>query len=234
MLLSKKLGVMLYFSQILGTLLVGMTFSLRAPRPLRQRIPPHKNEGAAGFVHAVNDASTAMLTMCGWTILLSGLLSLLFATHLTSWLAERLPVGENFIQAALAGVLEVTSGCLYAARLGGKTALLLICIITSFGGLSVIFQVMACLGEDIRFGAFLFGRVLHAIFSSVIFMAAVNLWGNDVIPVMLPGGVLIPETAERPWLAWGCILVMCTMLLVGYRPEGMQKSADRGARPKLQ
>lgn len=160
--LSKTAGAILFATQTAATLLVGGLVSLRVPRPKSGAAQPPVASGSVALVLAVQGATSAMLAMCAFAILFSGLLSLLTASGAVASLAAALPVGEPVAAALLSGLLEVTSGCIAAAKVGGTLSFALASAAVSFGGLSVLFQIFSCFSAGaVSFRALVLSRVAH-------------------------------------------------------------------------
>ncbi|MDR2909325.1 MAG: hypothetical protein LBU86_05535 [Oscillospiraceae bacterium] len=220
MLGSRRLGAALYLTQAAATFLTGAVFSLRAPRIRDKSYALKKSEGVSGLVEAVRDASGAMLNMCAWAVLFSGIISLAAASGLKGAIVALIPIRPEYSGALLAGLLEVTGGSLLACASGGRGALALVAIICSFGGLSIIFQVVSSFDERISFGPFILSRFFHAGISAGLFLWAASFFEEAALPAMAGGGAPIALTVNRPWFAWACLLMMLTMLIFGGRREG--------------
>lgn len=132
---------------------------------VRGRAPERSRDA---FVNAVRSAASGILSICAFVVAFSAVTALLRAVGLTGALAGALgklfpALGEPFFTAALAGLLEVTGGCIAAASLGGRAGILLCAFLVSFSSLSIIFQVRSCFfdGCGVRFGRFYRSRLLH-------------------------------------------------------------------------
>lgn len=210
MLFSKTAGVILFATQTLATLIIGAAVSFNA------KIPEIKREksstgGVAAFVEAVSGASSAMITMCAFAILFSGVLALVESTGITSWLASVLPVKETLIKAVSSGFFEVTAGCLSASALGGRDAFTAISAIVSFGGLSVLFQIMSCFrGYQVRFKPLILARISHMVLSTAM---ALPLYGVfcETSAAFAPSPPPM-HLDENTALIGMCLLCMCAIL----------------------
>jgi hypothetical protein len=99
LMLDRTAGVILFASQTLATLLIGAAASLGSPLPSADR--GNKPAGRAGeaFIGAVSGASSAMIVICAFAALFSGLLALLDSTGLPLLLAARLRVSPRLLSA---------------------------------------------------------------------------------------------------------------------------------------
>ncbi|WRS26420.1 hypothetical protein U6B65_08680 [Oscillospiraceae bacterium MB08-C2-2] len=213
MLMNPAAGVVLFVTQSLATLLIGAVVSLgsrseEAFAPQGRLMTP-----ALGFVTAVMNAAQGMFAMCSFAVLFSGVLALLQAVGAAGWLAEIFPVTKEMAGALLAGLLEVTSGCVAASALGGDAGFLLISIFTSICGLSVIFQVISCFpAGTIRFGPFLLSRLFHSIVAAVMAFPLYKAFFR-VLPASLNRIPPIMSTGSKTLLLALCLTAMCTILI---------------------
>lgn len=167
---STTLGVILFAAHIVSALLIGV-FS--APRGSRRRrysspIPRERPSASTAFVGAVTDAGTTLLSMCGFILLFSGILSLLDT--------DNQPIGM-----LLSCFLEVSGGCVFAAA-SGALAPFLLGLTVGFGGLSVHCQVAAALaGTDVITPSFWLSRALHGLLNALLTLVLLRM-----IPITLP------------------------------------------------
>lgn len=227
MLGSRRAGVLLLTAQTAATLIVGAVTALRAPRPPKTRATAKSAGAMAAFVAAVGDASSSMLGMCAFAVLFAGLLSLLSAAGLPLWLARALRMPLPVAEAGLAGLLEVTGGCMAAAELGGEATVILLSLCCSFGGLSVIFQIISCFDRlRIRFRPFLLSRGMHCILAGAISLFLFRRESQNV-DAMLSTATPILKSDSRTWLITICLLGMCTIVLAGFGNPKNRKEVDR-------
>lgn len=212
MLANRTAGIILFATQTAATLVIGAAVSLRA-KPPKAETATVEMRGASAFVAAVSSASSAMLAMCSFAVLFSGILSLVTSSGLTYKIARLLSVKEIAVSAAAAGFLEVTSGCVRAAAIGGDAAFAMISAIVSFGGLSVLFQIMSCFRENpIRFKPLILARLSHMILSTVMAMPLYRAF-CETQPVFLaserPAAI---HTDVRMVFVSFCLLCMCAII----------------------
>lgn len=107
------------------------------------------------LVGSITSCSNAMLSICAFVSLFSGL---------TACIEAVIP-NENICR-AVTMLCEVTNGCLSCA---GKVPLELLCAECAFGGLCIHLQIFALTGEASPCKKlFFFFRALHAVFSAII------------------------------------------------------------------
>lgn len=160
--LNRTVGVILFATQTAATLLIGWIVSLRVPMPTGKAAPPAGQSAGPAVVAAVSGAIGAMLAMCAFAVLFSGLLALLGTSGASAWLAAVLRVDQAVVAAVMSGFLEVTAGCIAASGIGGTAGFALVSAMVSFGGLSVLFQIVSCFdGQPVRFRPLLLARCAH-------------------------------------------------------------------------
>jgi sporulation integral membrane protein YlbJ len=213
MLMIRRVGVVLFIGQTLATLVIGAVVSWGQPLPKRRKEALTGSSGA--FVPAVVDASSAMITMCAFAVLFSGLLSLLRGRGLSDALADVLHLDPAMVNVFFTGLFEVTGGSIAAAALGGERAVIALSFCCSWGGLSVIFQVISCFQhKKPQFWPFVFSRIVHGFVSAGIarilyrkFCADLPVWTTTTPPVL----ELDPPKAAAAF----CLLAMCSILVLG-------------------
>jgi len=214
MLMDRRAGVILLGSQILATLLVGAVVSLRAKEPPGMKPRAAKTGGTAAFVSAVSGASSSMLVMCAFAVLFSAGLSLLRSSGVVEALAEALSLREAVVSAVLGGLLEVTSGCLNAVKVGGLPGFGLLCAAVSFGGLSVICQVMSCFeGQEMGFRGYLLSRGAHAAIAAAVAVPLYSAFCGErsVLAAAYPP---VMHSDGKTWIISVCLMAMCSILVM--------------------
>lgn len=211
MLSSKTAGVILFFSQTAATILIGMFVSMRAKiLPVKTDSAPMKADAA--FVAAISTASSSIIAMCSFAVLFSGILSFVSASGLMERMSELLGIEPVLTKAVVSGILEVTSGCANAAQLGGETAFILISAAASFGGLSVLFQIMSCFREQaISFRPLIFSRIAHVFLSNLLALPVYKR-AIETHEVFAASGRPIMYTGTHSLLMSVCLLCMCAIV----------------------
>ncbi|MCL2579396.1 MAG: hypothetical protein FWE32_05130 [Oscillospiraceae bacterium] len=213
MLADRRAGVALFIAQIIASLAVGLIFSRGVAVPRERREPAKLAAGENAFVTAVTGASSAMLNMCAFAVLFSGLLYMVGGSGIYQWLVAAAGIDPALAITLLAGLFEVTSGSVLAAELGGMRGVFLLGVFASWGGLSVIFQVAAILGERMPWRAFLFGRAIHAGLAGLLSLAFYSaLPAREVAVIALPAVRPVLSAGGSNWLTALCLLAMCAML----------------------
>ena len=167
---SSAFGILLYSAQVLAALFIGLCSRRKTsdvPLP-----PPRRVSGISALVDAVTLSCQSALSMCGFLVLFSALLSIF----------DTLPLARNDTLTLLLSCLcEVACGCVNAAKAGGFAPLLL-SFAMGFGGLSVHCQLSAVLRKtgvlNTRFFVF---RFLHGALAALLTSILLRLF-----PVTLP------------------------------------------------
>ncbi len=201
---SSSLGLMLYLSQVITTLILAFIF-----RPKHKNFcqkPTHAFSTSEAFVLAVSNASSSLITICGFIVFFSVITALL--THYTSIFS----ISRN-IAIMLSGFLEVTTGC-YLASQTGTGSILLIAFFLSFGGIAVAFQnIFICSNSKIKVKGYIFTRFLAGVLTSLIMHILLTLF-----PIALEvGNFLAPRAVYSSNSSFGIIsLISMTLFLLTY------------------
>ncbi len=228
MLGDSRRGWLLLVAHLLGAVLIGVAEARLVPRPSEKTaLPTDALPPAAAFTAAVNGACASLLSMCGFVVLFSVILSLLDGSGATAAFDRliHLPVtltgGE--VSAAtpslLPGLLEVSCGCLEVAGSPAPSVFLL-GFLLGFGGLSVQCQVRAVLQAyphvlDRFFGFRVLHGLLGGVLSTLLFRVVplpVNVFGS--------GDARLRLFTVSPTVSV-CMLAMCVaFLLAGEKKVG--------------
>lgn len=131
--LSKETAVMIFFLQILSTLLLGMLWPGHSGAELRSNSHP------VSLTTAVRQAMNSMATVCSWVILAA-----LLTGFLRRWMFPLLPAELHVL---LTGLLEITGGTVALPTLPHSQQLFLGTAIICFSGVSVLLQIRAVASE---------------------------------------------------------------------------------------
>lgn len=150
-------GIIIYASTLLSALSIGSCVGLLnknyTPASILQE---RKVDSKHIFINSVASGNSAMLSVCGWVLLFSGI---------SSVLEKAIP--NEYATLALSSITEVTNGCRIATA--HSFPLSAICAILSFGGLAVIFQIGPYLEKcNISFKEFLCWRIVNSALSAFI------------------------------------------------------------------
>lgn len=179
---------------------------------------------------SVTTSVQTLLMIGGFIILFSVFTSLLQETDITVILqtilapiftAFKLPVA--LIPAMFTGIFEITLGSDMISELKDASIglqLIAVSFVLGFNGFSIHAQVASILSNtDIRYKAYLYGRLMHAVFSSVICWLAFKLYINNsaLSGSNLPASLSLADSKQPlQWLHYmyniGPIFTICSIL----------------------
>ncbi len=195
-------GWVLYAANVLSALLIGMVFADHRHRAPTPHNITRSDPVPVAFVEAVTAACETTITMCGFILLFSALLSLINAMGLSSlWLSC---------------VLEVSNGC--AAAASHPLAPLFLGFALGFGGLSVQCQIAAAVhGCGVLARSFWLFRVAHGILGGCL-----SLWFYRLLPfsvaVFGSGAVPIIRASYDSVTLSVFLLILCGIWLLSIPP----------------
>ncbi|MBQ8670882.1 MAG: hypothetical protein IJ508_06555 [Oscillospiraceae bacterium] len=216
---STKAGTILYGCHLFTALLLGGWYARRSKTPQTMETKSSSPlPFSAALVESTSAAVEGMLSICGFVLLFSVLLSFLQgcgATQLFGQVVAFLSCGKISAEAAaaaLCGLLEITCGAFACQTLSWQGICVLLPFLASFGSLSVLCQVSACLnGREVSTAALLRGRLIHGFLSAL--MAAPLLWQlqPSVEALARPAQ---PLGGSAPVLSTLALLGMCSLFLL--------------------
>ncbi len=214
MFFNQRLGIILFATQTTATLVIGAVASLGAGSSGAITGKPISMPVRAAFVTAVTNAASAMITICSFAILFSGILALVRELGVVEGLASVLPLSREIINAILSGLFEVTAGCLASAQIGGDAAILMVSACVSFCSLSILFQIMSCFKDNsLKFGRFILLRVAHGFLSGAMALPLYKLLCKDQV-VWIPQNPPLMHADNRTLVISICLLAMCSILVL--------------------
>ena len=190
---SRPAGVMLYAAQTAVSLGMGIWLG-RGHRRLETK--QSRPTADARFVHQViGDTCGALLVLCGYVMLAAMVMAVAQAAGVFRGSGVAL-------SAAVAAVLEVSSGCVALAGL--PLAPLWLSLALSWGGLSVQGQIACALPQErVLTLRFYTARVCHGLLSAAV------AWGLfTLFPVQLETGVGTPQALPYSVSVQGAVMLM--------------------------
>ena len=182
---NKKIGYILLISHILSSLLVGYCFKFWKKNNLEinfkemlfntQNSPIKIQELGEILGNSIKQATSTLLSICGFIVLFSIILSTLQTSGLINIFTNILHafgLSKEVSIALITGIIELTNG----VNLSSQTfnvfphlSILLTSFLLGFGGLSVLLQVYSIIyKENISIKPYLLGKILHGLFSIII------------------------------------------------------------------
>lgn len=154
MLGSQGAGRIILVSMCLAAVITGMLTRKKGENKEPAKIPEYKSFSEI-FVESVASASRGIITVCAYTALFSGVISVI----------SQFGLSENTV-AAIACLLEVTSGCV---EIAGKVPIPVVAAVCAFGGLCVHMQIFTVAGGlKPKLSEFYLYRIIHSLLSGGI------------------------------------------------------------------
>ncbi len=220
MLGDRNAGIALLAGQLFAGVAVGMVAARGAKLPGLGAGTAKPLRGTEAFVSAVSSSSSAMLGMCAYATLFSGLLPLVAKSGLIPAAAAVFEVREELLRAAAGGMFEVATGCAAAAGLGGEAGFILASVCLSFGGLSVWLQIMSYFREGkINFIKPMLMRFLHMPAALCVSLPLYRRF-CEAQTVFAPADPPAVKTDARGMLITCCLLSMCVILTMDHCKTG--------------
>lgn len=209
MLGSKAAGVLLFCAITAASVINGVIFSRILVKDVPRRAAD-ETQGvnlASGFVTSVSDSVTAMITIAGYAVFFSSVISILNGLNLGA------PVHRG-----LGAVLEVTTG----AALLKDAPLPLLAGAIGFGGVSVHCQVLSALRDvPVRLGVFYLGRLTHAALATGITWVLLRTLPISVPTIVSTGNLGSVSEFSLPLTL--AMMLMSVTLIASVRGNGKQR-----------
>ncbi len=198
-------GFLLLCCQWISAILIGLWLGfLNRGRVLVEERKRKKSSlpFSAALVQGVQSGIQGMLSVIGYVLLFSAIIELFFTFF----------GRENPLILLIAGLLEVTTGCIHTAA-GGD--LVLIGFFVSFSGLSVFFQAISFFKEkDFSFFPFFLSRVVHGMITAILVRIGILLFPQTACTVFSNfSHPLIPAFSQTPTIAV-LLIVLCAVFLL--------------------
>lgn len=212
---SAKIGAVIFFCHLFTAWLIGALFRGRNI-PKTPLVKINRPKISESFVKSVLDSTAAMVSISGFVITFSTILSLLDAAGITeAFAALTKPIISNTdtSRALLYIFLDVVTGTRSALQCPPATALLLCSAAVSFGGLSIIAQTAACLsGHKLNFFDVFFFRLLHSVLTAAATYIIISIFDTTVTTAYLFG--TNPEQTPTGSASTILFLVCCAFFVV--------------------
>lgn len=204
MLGSKKIGLIIYLSLIVSSLIVGILTRFIVDDEdsyFTEKFPESSHRFSDSFVKSVSGGSSSMLSVCAWVISFSCI----------NRLIEITPLSNSFKFFSYC-ILEVTNGCLVSS---GNLPIPIIAGIIGFGGFCTHFQIMSAINTlKLKYKYFFASRIFCGALAVIICNFALKLFpvSYDVFSLgTLPQKV---STGESAAVSIG-MLTLCGIFLIG-------------------
>ena len=220
-------GILLYISHLTASFLIGCFERKRGQvfeSPARP-VPARQESLQKSFVDAVSGGMGALLSMCGFVVLFSSLLSLAEAAGIISVLAKtftHIGVNPGLFTALFAAFWEVSGGCVeVAGHISGWGLPLLLGMAMGWGGLSVSCQIGGLFSEEhLLDRGYWRARLWHALLGGALSLLLFRLVRVPTVGTAAPvwATLSVPPTFEPvsiSVLSSVTLLLMCGALLFG-------------------
>ena len=164
---NKTLGLLLYISVILSSVIVGFAGRWLLPRYKSSNVAvtlyiPQKNI-TSRITEAIRSSATSMLTVCAFVLFFSALVGCIGA------LLDRFAFPEE-MRAIIFGFFELSSGAKAASGVADPLAAVVLCaLFLGWSGLSVHLQIMSvCSGRGISFKPYFIAKSAQGMISAAI------------------------------------------------------------------
>lgn len=170
---SKKIGIFLYFSLLVSSLLAGVLSNILSRKRKQSEavfIPQSKRADdvspVAALTLSVSGAAHAVIEVCGFILFFNTLVGTLSDIFAASHLSP-------LLRASVFCIFELTSGISAASALPLSLSLPLCAFASAWSGISVHFQIMSIAsGRDVSFARYILSKLL----SGALCAITVYLW----------------------------------------------------------
>lgn len=172
-----KIGAILYFSQIVASIIVGIAFGHLWKDNLSNNslnnIKFERKSIVNSLVVSVKSAAINMAYICGFVCFFSVVIGLIngymIFDNISVFLSSFLPVSSIYIKQFFIGFVELANGINASTTIPSAMQLFIIAIILGWSGLSVHFQVFAILSNSkLNKKAYIIGKTAQGLLSAFI------------------------------------------------------------------
>ncbi len=174
---SVKIGALLYFSQIVASIIVGIAFGHLWKDNLNNNsysnIIFKRKSIVNSLVISVKSSAINMAYICGFVCFFSVIIGLvngyMIFDNISVFLSNFLPISRVYIKQLLVGFLELANGVNASTTIPSAIQLFILAIVIGWSGLSVHFQVFAILSNScLNKRAYIIGKTLQGFLSAFI------------------------------------------------------------------
>jgi sporulation integral membrane protein YlbJ len=196
---DKKVGIILYISLILSSLMMGVAsrFIDNQDYAVKKKT---KNLDLSVFGQSVMQSTESILSLCAWVIIFSGMVAII------SWL----PIGENKLL-WLMMITEVTGGCKSAVGIFPHS---IQALVLGWAGLSVHCQLYPFIKSlNIKYSYFAFSRLIHAGLSATVADVLFRIFPIEE-QVFSTGTAVMPEVFSVSVPAGVAMLFLASFMII--------------------
>lgn len=211
---GSRTGFLLFAACAASPLLIGAFISRRAA------VPPHTEKSAVqsgSFTNSVREGVSAMVSMCAFVIVFSGMISILEGSGLISALSTVLSailgITTDEASAAVKFLLEVTSGVQSCGLY--RLSPVLAALGLGFSGVCIhtqLFSFFKGSKAPLSYGAYLFTRIMNSLLCAAVFVLLSFLFPTSE-PVSTATAPLISVRRCDPTLSAALLLLSAYFLI---------------------
>ena len=205
---NQSVGVILYFSNILSSLILCIILSIKEQKEKRQSSYRQSSTESVSeiFVRSVSDASSSIIGICSFVILFSTLIQIL------------LSISQNELTDRISALMEISNGTVLFSK-----NIVYLSFLTSFSGLCVHMQILTvCKNFKVRYLTFLISRIISGLLSMSITTLFLKIFRISVPVISLNrnlfdnlSGVSLPLSAA--------LIFMSVTLLISLKQNNVEK-----------
>ncbi len=222
-------GLVVYLSQILAAIAVGIISGLKKDMPeLPAALSGRRVSLSNELVSAVSSTVQSMSLVCAFVIIFTGVSQLLKDSGVLSAVTSLLEhvMTKEAANSLIIGILEVTSGC---NELQSCRSLLLFAFIAGFGGLCVHIQVKAILNRaGVKMGLFYLYRPVYIALSLFFSMVLIRFFGGTA-SVMAAQDIPVPKIYSVSPLGSILLVILAVLLLLSTRKSDIIEKNEKRA-----
>lgn len=172
-----KLGVMLFLSITLSSLLTACIFSYIYSFSL-EILEEVNDIEQSSFIQSITTSVKAMIDICG-----------VIVVAFTACKVIGLYVTNQYVLLLLVSLTEVTTACVTSVELFGKN-IYLVCAILALTPISAVLQLKSFSQRNISFKILLFSKLIHLPLSILIFKILINLFPYAAVVYSNTGNIV--------------------------------------------
>ena len=185
---SKKIGIILLITHILGSLTIGFLFRFWKPNRKTLFIKSKGTEKdidsfSTTFVNSISKSVITILNIGGFIVIFSVIISILENSGIFDFIANFFSLfgfSKTTIIGFFSGILELTNGIKKISIIGIKNLndiIVISAFLLGFGGISVAMQVYSCISKsDLSLKPYLVGKIFHGLFSAIYTIIILNIF----------------------------------------------------------
>lgn len=210
---SWQIGAVLLVTQWCAAATLGLVALRRNRAEPVSAAPAAPMPIAQALVSAVRSSALAMGVICAYVLVFAAIAALLEQAGLFRLINSLFPQAGGLIEAAVRGLLEITTGCVAAANVPGTASVILTAFLLGFGGLCVWAQVLTLSGGELK-GYFLW-RLAYGLLAACLTALALLFFPQTAVEAFAPAAAQAPVVTFRAAGGSALLVLLCVLLCVG-------------------